>query len=940
MAPPSSVLVATEKTNNDFTLLQVHDSDSQMFLEKKQKATNPKQFRWFLLLKLHKVLTCLSWLTTGFKATFVLVKKRISLSNTSDEDPKYRGKLYRIIKIFLALSIGALVIEIIAHFKKWNLHNMMMIQPFEVQGLLQWSYMAWLSFREDYVAPFVLLVSKFCIVLFLIQSLDRLVLCLGCFWIKFKKLKPSIEADAYDVEDPSTFPMVLVQIPMCNEIEVYAQSIGAASQLDWPKDRILIQVLDDSDDSNLQNLINDEVSAWKEKGVNIIYRHRLIRTGYKAGNLKSAMSCDYVKDYEFVTIFDADFQPNPDFLKLTVPHFKGKPDLGLVQARWSFVNKDENLLTRLQNINLCFHFEVEQQVNGHFLNFFGFNGTAGVWRIKALEESGGWLERTTVEDMDIAVRAHLNGWKFIYLNDVKVLCELPESYEAYKKQQHRWHSGPMQLFRLCLPAILTSKFKKLKPSIEADAYDVEDPSTFPMVLVQIPMCNEIEVYAQSIGAASQLDWPKDRILIQVLDDSDDSNLQNLINDEVSAWKEKGVNIIYRHRLIRTGYKAGNLKSAMSCDYVKDYEFVTIFDADFQPNPDFLKLTVPHFKGKPDLGLVQARWSFVNKDENLLTRLQNINLCFHFEVEQQVNGHFLNFFGFNGTAGVWRIKALEESGGWLERTTVEDMDIAVRAHLNGWKFIYLNDVKVLCELPESYEAYKKQQHRWHSGPMQLFRLCLPAILTSKISTWKKANLIFLFFLLRKLILPFYSFTLFCVILPFTMFIPESELPLWVICYIPIVMSFLNILPSPKSVPFLVPYLLFENTMSVTKFNAMVSGLFQLGSAYEWVVTKKTGRSSESDLLAYAERESKSSNEDKILRRHSESGLELLCKLKEAKKPQKKRNKLYRKELALAFLLLTASARSLLSEHGLHFYFLLFQGLSFLVMGLDLIGEQVS
>ena len=100
--------------------------------------------------------------------------------------------------------------------------------------------------------------------------------------------------------------------------------------------------------------------------------------------------------------------------------FQGNPELGLVQARWSFVNRDENLLTRLQYINLCFHFEVEQQVNGVFCNFFGFNGTAGVWRIKALEESGGWLERTTVEDMDIAVRAHLKGWKFMFLNDVKV----------------------------------------------------------------------------------------------------------------------------------------------------------------------------------------------------------------------------------------------------------------------------------------------------------------------------------------------------------------------------------------------------------------------------------------------------------------------------------------------------------------------------------------
>jgi cellulose synthase/poly-beta-1,6-N-acetylglucosamine synthase-like glycosyltransferase len=107
-----------------------------------------------------------------------------------------------------------------------------------------------------------------------------------------------------------------------------------------------------------------------------------------------------------------------------VCNFQGKDDVGLVQARWSFVNKDENLLTRLQNINLCFHFEVEQQVNGAFLNFFGFNGTAGVWRIKALEDSGGWMERTTVEDMDIAVRAHLKGWRFLFLNDVEVLAHI------------------------------------------------------------------------------------------------------------------------------------------------------------------------------------------------------------------------------------------------------------------------------------------------------------------------------------------------------------------------------------------------------------------------------------------------------------------------------------------------------------------------------------
>ncbi|KAJ6334009.1 hypothetical protein OIU78_011005 [Salix suchowensis] len=444
------------------------------------------------------------------------------------------------------------------------------------------------------------------------------------------------------------------------------------------------------------------------------------------------------------------------------------------------------------------------------------------------------------------------------------------------------------------------KCVKLRPVAAVEYDGSENVEDYPMVLVQIPMCNERE------------DWPKERMLIQVLDDSDELDAQLLIKAEVQKWQQR------------------------------DYEFVAIFDADFQPGPDFLKKTIPYFKGKDDLALVQTRWAFVNKDENLLTRLQNINLSFHFEVEQQVNGVFINFFGFNGTAGVWRIKALEECGGWLERTTVEDMDIAVRAHLCGWKFIYLNDVKCLCELPESYEAYKKQQHRWHSGPMQLFRLCFADTLRAKVSFGKKANLIFLFFLLRKLILPFYSFTLFCIILPLSMFLPEAELPAWVVCYIPGLMSILNILPAPRSFPFIVPYLLFENTMSVTKFHAMISGLFRLGSSYEWVVTKKLGRSSEADLVAFAEKESDPLVETTNLHRSSsESGLDALNKIETTKKSgKKKRNRLYRKELALAMILLTAALRSLLSAQGIHFYFLLFQGISFLVVGLDLIGEQVS
>lgn len=212
---PGSVVVKIEKPNS-ISLVDINDSNSSVFTEK-QKAASTKQFTWVLLLKIQRVLSCITWLAIASKGTFHLVKKRIALSDSNDQGPRNRGKLYRFIKAFLAISIVALVIEIIAYFQKWNLK---MIHPWEVQGLVHWSYMAWLSFRVDYVAPLIMMLSKFCIVLFMIQSLDRLALGIGCFWIKFKKLKPEMDEEPYDIEDCSSFPMVLVQIPMCNEKEV------------------------------------------------------------------------------------------------------------------------------------------------------------------------------------------------------------------------------------------------------------------------------------------------------------------------------------------------------------------------------------------------------------------------------------------------------------------------------------------------------------------------------------------------------------------------------------------------------------------------------------------------------------------------------------------------------------------------------------------------
>ncbi|KAK4387629.1 putative xyloglucan glycosyltransferase 12 [Sesamum angolense] len=424
------VVVKMENPNN-WSMVELESPSDEDFMYPNHAAPkggrnkNAKQLTWVILLKAHKAAGCLTSIGSAFFSLASIVRRRVASGRTDSTDTSLtenqtmKSRFYTCIKVFLWLSLILLGFELAAYFKGWHFGA----SDLQLQRLYA------LTHPFAVKDAFDLLYS-------------RLVLCLGCFWIKLRKIKPVPKQGPADLESgdgDGYFPMVLVQIPMCNEKEIARP------------------ILDDSDDPTTQLLIKEEVHKWQQEGANIIYRHRVIREGYKAGNLKSAMNCSYVKDYEFVAIFDADFQPNPDFLKRTVPHFKDNEELGLVQARWSFVNKDENLLTRLQLINLAFHFEVEQQVNGIFLNFFGFNGTAGIWRIKALEESGGWMERTTVEDMDIAVRAHLHGWKFIFLNDVECQCEVPESYEAYRKQQHRWHSGPMQLFRLCLPAIIKSK---------------------------------------------------------------------------------------------------------------------------------------------------------------------------------------------------------------------------------------------------------------------------------------------------------------------------------------------------------------------------------------------------------------------------------------------------------------------------------------------------
>ncbi|KAI5648481.1 hypothetical protein M9H77_34486 [Catharanthus roseus] len=378
------------------------------------------------------------------------------------------------------------------------------------------------------------------------------------------------------------------------------------------------------------------------------------------------------------------------------------------------------------------------------------------------------------------------------------------------------------------------KWEPMKEDLELGNFN------YPMVLVQIPMYNEKEVYQLSIGAACGLSWPADRIIVQVLDDSTDPAIKALVEQECRRWASKGINIKYEIRENRNGYKAGALKEGMKHSYVKLCDYVAIFDADFQPQPDFLCRTIPFLLHNSDIALVQTRWKFVNSDECMMTRMQEMSLDYHFIVEQEVGSNTCAFFGFNGTAGVWRISALNEAGGWKDRTTVEDMDLAVRASLKGWKFVYVGHVKVKNELPSTFKAYRYQQHRWSCGPANLFRkMAMEIVRNKKVSLWKKFYLLYSFFFVRKIVAHLVTFIFYCLVLPATVLVPEVQVPKWGVVYIPSIITLLNAVGTPRSFHLLIFWILFENVMSLHRTKATFIGLFEAGRVNEWIVTEKLG-----------------------------------------------------------------------------------------------------
>ncbi|XP_051113324.1 glucomannan 4-beta-mannosyltransferase 2-like isoform X2 [Andrographis paniculata] len=315
----------------------------------------------------------------------------------------------------------------------------------------------------------------------------------------------------------------------------------------------------------------------------------------------------------------------------------------------------------------------------------------------------------------------------------------------------------------------------------------------------------------------------------------------MIQKECVKWASQGINIKYQIRETRLGYKAGALKNGLAYNYVEECEYVAIFDADFRPEPDFLRQAIPYLVHNPEIGLIQARWRFVNADECFLTRMQEMSLDYQFIVEEEGGSSIHSFFSFNGSGGIWRIAAINEAGGWNDRTTVEDMDLAVRAGLKGWKFVYLGDLQVKSELPSTFKAYLSQQHRWSCGPANLFRKMAREISKNKeVSAWKKLYMIYNFFFIRKIVGTMFTFVFYCVVLPLVSLFPEVDVPKWGAIVATFIIATVNTLvTTPRSIHLAVPWVLFENVMSFHRMKALLIGLFETKRANEWVVTEKLG-----------------------------------------------------------------------------------------------------
>ncbi len=288
---------------------------------------------------------------------------------------------------------------------------------------------------------------------------------------------------------------------------------------------------------------------------------------------------------------------------------------------------------------------------------------------------------------------------------------------------HRLH-----LVLLCMKHRRTIDQAKLVPHVSDE--------NLPPVTIQLPLFNESTVAARLLEAAASIDYPREKLELQVLDDSTDET-QALVRAHVDRLRERGIDAVYLHRTNRVGYKAGALAEGLD---VAKGELIGVFDADFIPEPQFIRQIVGHFQD-PKVGMVQTRWGHLNREATALTKVQALMLDGHHLVENRARYGAGLLFNFSGTGGMWRREAIREAGGWQHDTLTEDLDLSYRAQLKGWKFVYRGDVVSPSELPENVSALRAQQFRWAKGTVQTARKLLKTILTSKITTAQRIEAFF-------------------------------------------------------------------------------------------------------------------------------------------------------------------------------------------------------
>ena len=334
--------------------------------------------------------------------------------------------------------------------------------------------------------------SQFVFDLFIISAIIIIAYTLNFYYLTFLSVR---RKEVLTTKDMGT-PTVTIQLPIYNEKYVAKRLVDAVCGLDYPKDKMKIMILDDSDDETVE-LLAKEVNYYKKQGFQIEHIRRGTRKGYKAGALKYAMQ---ITDTEYVAIFDADFIPPKWFLKRAIPHFS-KPNIGLIQCRWGHVNENYSSITQVQALSLDFHFLIEQKAKSNSHLFMNFNGTAGIWKRDCIDDAGGWHTATLVEDLDLSYRAQMKGWKCVFLPDIVVDAELPVQMNGAKRQQFRWAKGSIQCAIKLLGGIAIKRTVAIEAKIQAFV-QLTRHIVYPLMLIQflalpILLAGDINLYLVS-----------------------------------------------------------------------------------------------------------------------------------------------------------------------------------------------------------------------------------------------------------------------------------------------------------------------------------------------------------------------------------------------------------------------------------------------------------